>query len=47
MNLSHLRDLLLVSNIDYEVIVVDNNSTDNTVKIINNFLEKNKMNLKL
>lgn len=47
MNLSHLRDLLLVSNIDYEVIVVDNNSTDNTVKIINKFLEKNKINLRI
>ena len=41
--LNSLRSLLnqnLVNTISYEIIIVDNNSTDNTYKIVKNFIDK-------
>jgi len=41
--LNCLRSLLnqnLVSTISYDIIIVDNNSTDNTYKIVRNFIDK-------
>jgi glycosyltransferase involved in cell wall biosynthesis len=45
--LNSLRSLLnqnLVNTISYEIIIVDNNSTDNTYKIVKNFIDKYRKN---
>ncbi|MGB9638451.1 MAG: glycosyltransferase [bacterium] len=45
--LNSLRSLInqnLVNTISYEIIVVDNNSEDNTYKIVKNFIDKYKKN---
>lgn len=45
--LNSLRSLInqnLVNTIDYEIIVVDNNSEDNTYKVVKDFIDKYKKN---
>lgn len=36
-----------LTNFTYEIIIIDDKSTDNSLDVINNYIKKNKMNIKL
>ena len=46
-NLNHIKAAIDYNPIEHEIIVVDNNSTDNTVQVVKKFIKDNHLDIKI